>query len=65
MGWLCEACGHAPHNDNHGRGCQRREDKQPVCGCTFVTDRKAYAEEVMGAHHAPERNSELAQKLGQ
>ena len=65
MAWECEACGHAPHGDNHGRGCLRTAEKQPPCGCRHVTDRKERAAEVMSNHYAPERNSELAQKLGQ
>ena len=60
MAWHCEACGHAPHGENHGRGCQRKADKEPACGCLHVTDREAYAESVMSAHHAPERNPDLA-----
>ena len=60
MGWHCEVCGHAPHGDNHGRGCQRREDQQPACGCRYVTDREQYRRDVMDAHAAPERNTDYA-----
>lgn len=59
MGWACEACDHAPHGENHGRGCLR-EDGNGICGCTFVTDRSERARNIASAHAAPERNTDYA-----
>ena len=64
MGWACDACGHAPHGLNKGRGCLRQEDKQPPCGCTYETDREERRNEIMGAHNAPDRNPDLGANRG-
>ena len=65
MGWHCEACGHAPHGSNHGRGCMRQAEGQAPCGCTHVTDREEYRRGVMDAHAAPERNTDYQRNVNE